>query len=155
MKKILFFLLATILPFNSRSNNNDGDISKTPVDYVNPYIGNISHLLVPCYPTVGRPNGMMRIYPNRADFSASVMNGLPVAVIGHRGASAMTFSPTQAADTELHPIMQYSYDLEKTTPYSWSVYLDEAKINIDYAPAAQSAAYNFKFNKDGEAKLII
>ena len=25
---------------------------KSPVDYVNPYMGNISHLLVPTYPTV-------------------------------------------------------------------------------------------------------
>ena len=25
---------------------------KTPVDYVNPYIGNISHLLVPTFPTI-------------------------------------------------------------------------------------------------------
>ena len=25
---------------------------KDPVDYVNPYVGNISHLLVPTFPTV-------------------------------------------------------------------------------------------------------
>ena len=155
MKKLAFSLLAGMLLFSSCSNNNDGSISKTPVDYVNPYIGNISHLLVPCYPTIGRPNGMMRIYPNRADFSSATMNGFPVAVIAHRSASGMTFNPTQVADSELKQVMQYSYDLEKITPYSWNVYLDEAKINVDYAPASQSAVYNFKFNKDGEAKLII
>ena len=36
---------------------------KEPVDYVNPYIGNISHLLVPTYPTVHLPNSMLRVYP--------------------------------------------------------------------------------------------
>ena len=61
MKKLSPFVLAVILLSGSCSDNNDGSISKTPVDYVNPYIGNISHLLVPCYPTVGRPNSMMRI----------------------------------------------------------------------------------------------
>ena len=37
--------------------------SKDFVDYVNPYIGNISHLLVPTYPTVHLPNSMLRVYP--------------------------------------------------------------------------------------------
>ncbi len=31
---------------------------KEPVDYVNRYMGNISHLLVPTYPTVHLPNVM-------------------------------------------------------------------------------------------------
>ena len=34
--------------------------AKTPVDYVNPYMGNISHLLMPTFPTVHLPNAMMR-----------------------------------------------------------------------------------------------
>jgi predicted alpha-1,2-mannosidase len=129
--------------------------AKTPVDYVNPYVGNISHLLVPCYPTVSRPNGMMRVYPNRTDYAADVMNGLPVVVPSHRGGSPMAFSPTQAAGDELRPVMAYSYDLEHLTPYRWNVYLDEAKIHVDYAPATQSAVYNFKFDRNGEAKLIV
>ena len=29
-----------------------------PVDYVNPYIGSISHLLVPCFPTIQLPNSL-------------------------------------------------------------------------------------------------
>lgn len=129
--------------------------TRTPVDYVNPYIGNISHLLVPCYPTVGLPNSMMRIYPSRTDFTADQMRGLPVAVPSHRGGSPMTFNPTQAPASELKPVMDYSYDLEHLTPYRWSVYLDEAKIQVDYAPATQAAVYNFRFTKDGDAKLIV
>ena len=155
MKKFVFYLLTGMLLFHSCCDNNESGKHKTPVDYVNPYIGNISHLLVPCYPTIGRPNGMIRVYPNRADFSASTMYGLPVVIISHRGSAAMSFSPTQVADPELRSTMQYTYDLEKITPYSWNVYLDEAKINVDFAPAAQSAVYNFRFNKDGDAKLII
>ena len=34
---------------------------KQPVDYVNPYIGNISHLLVPTFATVQLPNSMLRV----------------------------------------------------------------------------------------------
>ena len=34
---------------------------KQPVDYVNPYIGNISHLLVPTFPTIHLPNSILRV----------------------------------------------------------------------------------------------
>ena len=40
------------------------------VDYVNPYMGNISHLLVPTYPTVHLPNSMLRVYPERTDYTS-------------------------------------------------------------------------------------
>ena len=129
--------------------------SREPVDYVDPYIGNISHLLVPCYPTVGLPNGMMRVFPVRTDFTADVMNGLPVVVSRHRSMSAMTFNPTQSASDRLRPVSSYSYDLEKITPYNWHVFLDEAGIMVDYAPAAQSAIYRFNFQKEGDAKIVV
>ena len=35
--------------------NRIGAQTKEPVDYVNPYIGNISHLLVPTFATVQLP----------------------------------------------------------------------------------------------------
>ena len=44
---------------------------KEPVDYVNPYIGNISHMLVPTYPTVHLPNSMLRVYPQRNDYTGN------------------------------------------------------------------------------------
>ena len=55
-----------------------------PVDYVNPYMGNISHLLVPTFPTVHLPNSMLRVYPERADFTGDRLGGLPIIVTNHR-----------------------------------------------------------------------
>lgn len=129
--------------------------SKEPVDYVNPYAGNISHMLMPTYPTVGLPNGMMRAYPNRADYTTDQMNGLPVVVTGHRGFSPVSLNPTQAAAGDLQPVTPYSYDLEKITPYRYSVYLDEAHIGVDYAPSRQSAVYRFDYEGTGDAKLVV
>jgi predicted alpha-1,2-mannosidase len=145
-------LLAGLIMLGSCASGQD---SRTPVDYVNPYIGNISHLLVPCYPTVSRPNGMMRIYPNRTDYASDVMKGLPVVVPAHRGGSPVSFNPTQASGDELLPVTAYSYDLEHLTPYRWQVYLDEAKIHVDYAPATRSAVYNFHFDRPGNARLVV
>lgn len=127
--------------------------SKDFVDYVNPYIGNISHLLVPTYPTVYLPNSMLRVYPERGDFTSDRINGLPVVVTSHRGSSAFNLSPVQGDVSR--PVVSYSYDLEEITPYSYSVYLDEDDIQVDYAPSHQAGIYHISFHTEGDNALVI
>ena len=117
--------------------------AKDFVDYVNPYIGNISHLLVPTYPTVHLPNSMLRVYPERGDYTSDRVNGLPVVVTSHRGSSAFNLSPVQGEVSR--PIVSYSNDLENITPYSYSVYLYLSDIQVDYAPSHQAGIYNISF----------
>lgn len=48
-----------------------------PVDYVNPYMGNISHLLVPTYPIVHLPNSLppkRRLHIRKVTWFACVAN---------------------------------------------------------------------------------
>jgi hypothetical protein len=61
----LFFLASTV--------PNKIDKEYEPIDYVNPYIGNISHLLVPTFPTIHLPNSLMRVYPERSDYTADLI----------------------------------------------------------------------------------
>ena len=56
-------------------------------------MGNISHLLVPAYPTVHLPNNMLRVYPVRNDFTGDVLSGPPIVVTSYRGSSAFSLSP--------------------------------------------------------------
>lgn len=125
-----------------------------PVDCVNPYMGNISHLLVPTYPTVHLPNSMMRVYPERADFTGDRLNGLPLIVTSHRGSSAFSLSPYQGSEGDMMPVVRYSYDRETIKPYRYQVYLDDANIEVDFAPSHQSGIYNLVFEKDATASLI-
>lgn len=135
--------------------NMSEDLSKEPVDFVNPFMGNISHLLVPTYPTVHLPNSMLRVYPERGDFTGDRLEGLPVIVTSHRGSSAFNLSPYQGDEANIKPVISYSYDLEKIVPYRYSVYLDEANINVDYAPSYQSAVYSINFEKKAPNYLIL
>jgi predicted alpha-1,2-mannosidase len=128
---------------------------KTPVDYVNPYMGNISHMLVPTYPTVHLPNSMLRVYPERSDYTSDLLRGLPVIVTSHRGSSAFNISPVSKSGFKMQAVGNYSYDLEKITPYSYSVYLDEAQIQVNYAPSHQSGIYEITFEKDEDNCLVI
>ncbi|MDH6356571.1 GH92 family glycosyl hydrolase [Parabacteroides sp. PF5-9] len=125
-----------------------------PVDYVNPYMGNISHLLVPTYPTVHLPNSMLRVYPERGDYTGDRLNGLPLVVTSHRGNSAFSLSPYQGDESAVKPVLLYSYDQEKIKPYRYQVYLDEANIQVDFAPSHQSAIYNLTFEKKTPPYLI-
>ena len=86
------------------------DILQDPVSYVNPYMGNISHLLVPTFPTIHLPNSLLRAYPERADFTGDRLNGLPLIVTNHRERSAFNLTPYQGDESGLQPVLPLSYD---------------------------------------------
>lgn len=138
----------------SPSGQRPVEVDKEPVDYVNPYIGNISHLLVPTFPTIHLPNSLLRAYPERADFTGDRLNGLPLIVTNHRERSAFNLSAYQGDESGLSPVVVYSYDLEKIKPYRYQVYLDEANIEVDYAPSHQSAVYALTFGNEGDSYLV-
>ena len=129
---------------------------KTPVDYVNPYMGNISHLLVPTFPTVQLPNSMLRVYPVRADYTADQLGGLPLIVTHHRERSAFNLQVYQGdlAAVGSRP-SGYTYDNERLNPYSYSVYLDSAEVDVDYAVSHQAAIYRLGLRKGGKPSYIM
>ena len=147
---VMTFAAACAEPAGGESENQ-----KQLVDYVNPYMGNISHLLVPTYPTVQLPNSMLRVYPQRGDFTGIRIHGLPLIVTGHRRGSAFNLSPFQGDVDQLTPVISYSYDQEKLTPYSYSVFLDEMEIQVDYGLSHQSAVYELEFEKDAPVYLLL
>ena len=147
MKKISALLLcAALLAGCSKSGPKD------PVDYVNPYIGNISHLLVPTFPTVQLPNSMLRVYPERADYTSEYVNGLPVIVTNHRERSAFKLSVTTGET--LRPVIPVTYDNEHLTPYGFGIDLEDGAVHADYAVSHQSAVYRIRF-KEGHGTLLL
>lgn len=152
----LVFLSYTLLAFSLLSSclqKSNSRCEKSPVDYVNPYMGNISHLLVPTYPTVHLPNSMLRVYPERADYTSDMLHGLPLIVTSHRGSSAFNLSPCQ--DKVLSSVVNYSYDNEKIKPYYYEVMLDEEQIDVKYVPSHQSALYQIDFHKNNVPAYLI
>jgi predicted alpha-1,2-mannosidase len=150
---IIGCLLATVFFGCSTADKQIAEIE--PVDYVNPYIGNISHLLVPTFPTIHLPNSLMRVYPERRDFTADLLNGLPLITTSHRGSSAFNLSPFQGEESDLKSVIDYSYDNEKLTPYSYQVYLDDQNTVVNFGLSHQSAMYEIEFEKDEEPYIIV
>ncbi len=118
--------------------------STEPVDYVNPNMGGISHLLVPTYPTVHLPNSMLRVTPLRREYTSSRIEGLPVFQTAHRGSQAFAIFPFVGDEVP----GSYSYDCEKMTPYSYEVCLDEQETFVRYAVSHRSAVCTFRYSSD-------
>jgi predicted alpha-1,2-mannosidase len=154
-KKMLCVAVYALATVNLTFGFSAGKDAKEPVDYVNPYIGNISHLLVPTFPTIHLPNSFLRVYPERNDYTGDLLHGLPLVVTSHRGSSAFNLSPFQGEEKDLKPVVMYSYDQEKLTPYSYSVYLDEQHTGVNFAISHQSAIYELEFSQDRAAYLVL
>lgn len=124
-----------------------------PVDYVNPYMGNISHLLMPTLPTVHVPYGMMRVYPQRGSYVDTRINGLPVFVCNHRENAVFNISATQSQ--ELSHVIGTDWDNETVKPYYYSVDIDGQRVQAEYAPAEHSAIYRFTFREKDPGFVVI
>ena len=148
MKKILLLSLAAACLWSCKQPSE-----KEPVDYVNPYIGNISHLLVPTFATIQLPNSLMRIYPSRNDYTTELLDGLPVIVTNHRERSAFRLSVTQG--DELRPVIRTSWDQEHITPYSYDVQIADNSIDVRLAVSHQSAIYEFEFQDPSKPATVL
>lgn len=152
-KKLYFALLFLLVFISPLFPTKKG--SKSPIDYVNPNIGNISHLLVPTYPTIHLPNSMLRVYPERESYTGNVLEGLPLMIPSHRAKSAFALSPFQGDEKNIKSIIHFGYDNEIIMPYYYRVDLDDYGIRIQYAPSHQSAIYEINFDKTQAAYLIL
>lgn len=130
-----------------------GAATLEPVDYVNPYIGNISHMLVPTFPTIQLPNSLMRIYPTRSEYTRELLDGLPMVVTNHRERSAFRMSVTQG--TSLRPIIGTNWDQEKITPYDYQVQIADNSIDVHLAVSHQSAIYELSFQDPAKAATVL
>ncbi|KAA6301231.1 MAG: hypothetical protein EZS26_002620 [Candidatus Ordinivivax streblomastigis] len=129
--------------------------AKDPVDYVNNRIGNISHLLMPTYPTTHLPNSMLRMIPTHSDFVTDRMSGFPLNIPMHRQGEVLYLMPYCGDLTDFNPDHPYRYDQEISTPYRYSVWLDDYGIVAHFAPAARSAIYSFTFEKETPRYLML
>ena len=120
------------------------DEKTEPVDYVNTYIGHVSHMLVPCYPTVSLPHSMLRVFPCRREYTTELVDGLPLWVTGHRSQADLTIG---------FPGLRLDWDNEHITPYSYECDLAESTIHSRFSASHQAAIYNLKFREKGPVAI--
>ncbi len=159
---ILTFSLFSLFIISCENDNNKQHNFQEPVDKVNLKIGAISHLLVPTYPTVQIPNSMVRIYPYTTpgindDYLASRIFSFPVNIPSHRGHPLSTLMIT----TNMNSIApdsiasSYDHDFETSTPYYYSVLLEDPGIWAGYTVAKRGAIYHFRSEAGGKVRIVL
>lgn len=123
--------------------------AKEPVDWVNPYIGSISHLLVPTFRTVQRPNAMYRFNAPMKQVTEDRVSELWLQNLGHRDAPVFSVRPTTAGGA--WPSL---WDQDHARPERYDVWLDGPGVRFEIAPGEKAAIAQFDFARAGRHALV-
>jgi predicted alpha-1,2-mannosidase len=139
VKTIPLVLLATATAASAQG--------KDPVDYVDTRIGTISHMLVPTFPSIQRPNGMLRIVPPNESFTTDRIDGFGLSVPSHRQGPVFRLMPASGDAAALRAGWSSRYDHSKALPYRYSVFLDDHDATVAFVPGRRAALCSVEFER--------
>lgn len=155
MKHCIFFLiLASLISFFFVGcNKNEKPVSL--VDYVDPTIGNVGHLLQPTRPTAQLPNQMIRMHPVRADYLDDQIDFFPLTISSHRQPPLFGVLPGSGNPNtgNWKNRQTYDHDLEVTEPNYYSTYLIDDEITTEFVPGNKTGYFKFTFPEESDKKL--
>jgi predicted alpha-1,2-mannosidase len=143
---VITMLLANFNPCRSQ---------KTNLDFVDPYIGGMGHLLYPTSPNVQLPNQMIRMHPVRTDYLDDQISFFPLTMISHRKGELFGILPGSGKKEEgtWKERQTYDHDLEIVKPYYFSTFLIDEDIRVEFAPGNKAAYFRFTFPAKGDKNL--
>ena len=129
---------------------------KEPVDFVNPDIGGIGHLLKATMPVVSIPHGMMQASPvfNPDIFDRYLAD--KIYGIEFSGFTIMAASGIYNSGDEAYGCCStYDHDLETVSPYYYSVLLEDSSIWLEYSVSHRALYSRIAFNESSDSDIII
>ena len=161
----IFLLSFMFIPDTEVKPAEEGKLKvKEPIDYVNPNIGGIGHLLVSTDPIVQLPEGLVKLsanpWPEIVDryladkvFSFSLRDvpryttkTIPSWIMATTGNIEVT--PAKIAS-------DYDHDFETVTPYYSALLLENYEINVEYTVTKNAAYYRFTFPKASDSHILL
>ena len=147
MRNFVILSLAAILALAAPPAGAAPAAGREPVDWVNPEIGWISHMLTPVYPTVGRPNGQLRVFPPNDQYTQDRVANFKLLVATHRHYwGRFSFRPGPSPMT---------FDQQHVKPYRYDGYVDSAAARVALAPAEKSAVVEVAFEEAGPHTVAV
>ena len=117
-----------------------------PADCVNAEIGNISHMLVPTFPTVQRPNAMLRFCDPAHGYTEDRVDAFRLQMTGHRGRKVFRFRPYGGDGG-------FTWDQRRVTPYSYEVRVDSHDAVFRLAPGTKAAIATVTWEGEGPREV--
>jgi predicted alpha-1,2-mannosidase len=127
---------------------------KDPVDFVNPLIGTVSHLLTTTDAAVYLPHALARIAPVTVSglndkYLAQKIYGFPIA-------DAVLMPSTGKVPARMEEIAaDCDNDLQHFTPYFYSGTLPDYDISVEYTVGRFSELYRFVFPGDSASRISL
>jgi predicted alpha-1,2-mannosidase len=147
------FLLASFFPAVILSGFGQ---SPDAVSYVDPSIGAVGHLLQPTRPTVQLPNQMIRMFPDRKDYLDDQIRSFPLTLVSHRQGFLFSIMPyTGESDRNPNPVSAWDAENEISTPYYYSVWLEDYDTTLEFTPGAKTGYFRFTFPKNGSRHVLL
>lgn len=137
---------------------------KQPVDYVNPNVGTIGHLLTATAPIVQMPHGVVKLsancWPEIVDryladqiFSFSIRD---VPRYSTKTIPSWIMATTGNIEVELGKIAsRFDHDFETVTPYYAAVLLEDYDIEVEYTVTEHTAYYRFTFPEASDSHILL
>ncbi len=139
-------------------------IKKTPLDYVNPHIGGIGHLLVATDPIVQLPQGLVKLssnpWPEIYDrylsdkvFSFSIRD---VVRYGRKTIPSWIMATTGSIEVTPEKIASnYDHDFETVTPYYSALLLEDYDVNTEYTVTDHASYFRFTFPENSDSHILL
>lgn len=143
MKKLSFIIIGIVLLTNLSCNSH-----KT-LSYVDPDIGGVSQILQPTRPTVQLPNQMIRMSPGRMDYLDDQIRNFSLS------RESFSIMPFTGSLTSGAPISAWDEQLEISTPYYFSTWLEDYNITVEFTPGIRAGYFRFKFQDNAVKNVFL
>ncbi|MEN8186314.1 MAG: glycoside hydrolase domain-containing protein, partial [Bacteroidota bacterium] len=145
-----------ILSFScNKTIEEEKNKQKNNLQYVNPNIGAVGHLLHPTYPTVHLPNQPIRMIPVRKDYLDDQISFFSLSMISHREGYLFGILPGMLiSEGDIWAKKQtYDHDHEILKPNYYKTYLIDSEITTEFVPGKRAGFFKFHFPEKGTKKL--
>ena len=132
----------------------DHDKEFSVLEYVDPDIGGVGILLQPTRPTVQVPNQMIRMYPVRKDYLDDQIRFFPLTLISHRLGELFGIMPFVGNLSSSAPISAWDQQLETTTPYYYSTWLEDYNVTVEFVPGEKTGIFRMSFPENTGKKPV-
>ncbi len=126
------------------------------VEYVDPTIGGVGHMLKPTWATVQLPNQMIRMYPGRNDYLHDQIRAFPLTLTSHRGGFIFSIMPyTADADYNIDPVSAWDPENEICSPYYYSTWLEDHDTTLEFTPGTKTGRYRITFPENVSKNILL
>lgn len=153
-----------IIQIAGSCNNHENINRKELVEYVNPNIGTIGHLLVATASITQLPHGILQLgqnpYPGQADrYLADRVSSFSIRALPRYGVQTVpSWIMATSGNVKIETgeiASRFDHDFETVTPYYSSLLLEDYNIEAEYTLTEHASYYRFTFPESNTSNILL